>query len=293
MYCRKCGKELADGAKFCKYCGAPVTKTATNNSQGTQPSDKQPTPQYGGSYNQNNRQTSYSQQTTQQNTRPQYSSETKGESKKKNTTVIILVIILVILIGVGAGGVGVAWYLGIGPFATEEKEPDYSSNGESVDDSSRDKTDDTKSDDTNNADDKDQSNDKTSVDSISNGKTIDRGDRAIDSEDSDTDEETDDSSDSSDDYVFKKKKKKEISTSDIEDLSNWELQIAINEIYARHGYVFQTNQDMIDYFDSKDWYKPDPDKVDMTKIKFNKTEKKNLEKMAEERDKRKKDGTWS
>ena len=27
MYCRKCGKELADGAKFCKYCGATMPDT--------------------------------------------------------------------------------------------------------------------------------------------------------------------------------------------------------------------------------------------------------------------------
>ncbi|MGN0269710.1 MAG: zinc-ribbon domain-containing protein, partial [Candidatus Weimeria sp.] len=33
MYCRKCGKQINDDAKFCKYCGTPVKR---NNKPGVQ-----------------------------------------------------------------------------------------------------------------------------------------------------------------------------------------------------------------------------------------------------------------
>jgi hypothetical protein len=35
----------------------------------------------------------------------------------------------------------------------------------------------------------------------------------------------------------------------------WDLKIMRNEIYARRGYIFRT-QDMIDYFSRQGWYRP-------------------------------------
>jgi len=40
-----------------------------------------------------------------------------------------------------------------------------------------------------------------------------------------------------------------------------ELRIIRNEIFARHGYIFKS-QDLKDYFSSKDWYKPKFENVD-------------------------------
>lgn len=94
------------------------------------------------------------------------------------------------------------------------------------------------------------------------------------------------------DYIFPDSSDKSVSASDIEELDNEDLRIAINEIYARHGYIFQSSQEMRDYFDDKDWYEPDDDMDDMKKVPLNKTEKKNIDKMVKERDKRKADGTW-
>lgn len=42
---------------------------------------------------------------------------------------------------------------------------------------------------------------------------------------------------------------------DLAGLTKQELRIARNEIYARHGYIFKS-QDLKDYFGSKDWYQP-------------------------------------
>jgi hypothetical protein len=43
--------------------------------------------------------------------------------------------------------------------------------------------------------------------------------------------------------------------SDISHLNSYELKIMRNEIFARHGYIFQT-RDMSDYFNAQNWYRP-------------------------------------
>ncbi|MGN0240460.1 MAG: YARHG domain-containing protein [Candidatus Weimeria sp.] len=103
---------------------------------------------------------------------------------------------------------------------------------------------------------------------------------------------TDGTTESDEDYIFPESSEKSISKSDIEALSDEDLRIAINEIYARHGYIFGSSEEMRDYFDTKDWYEPDENMSDMTKVKLSKIEKKNIDKMSAERNKRKKDGTW-
>jgi len=43
--------------------------------------------------------------------------------------------------------------------------------------------------------------------------------------------------------------------SDVNDLSQWDLKIMRNEIFARHGFIFQTDEMRI-YFSNKNWYNP-------------------------------------
>lgn len=45
------------------------------------------------------------------------------------------------------------------------------------------------------------------------------------------------------------------SRDEIEDMSNYDLYYARNEIYARHGRMF-SNSDLQSYFNSKSWYDP-------------------------------------
>lgn len=45
------------------------------------------------------------------------------------------------------------------------------------------------------------------------------------------------------------------SRSEIESLSNYDLYYARNEIYARHGRMFN-NADLQNYFNGKSWYNP-------------------------------------
>jgi hypothetical protein len=60
---------------------------------------------------------------------------------------------------------------------------------------------------------------------------------------------------------------------DVEGLTSWDLKVMRNEIFARHGYIFKTD-DMTAYFSQKSWYTPRYDDVTylLTPI-----EKKNIE----------------
>jgi len=46
-----------------------------------------------------------------------------------------------------------------------------------------------------------------------------------------------------------------VSKQDLSGLSDWDLDLMRNEIYARHGYIFN-RQDLRNYFESQSWYFP-------------------------------------
>ncbi|WP_461812253.1 YARHG domain-containing protein [Faecalimonas sp.] len=58
------------------------------------------------------------------------------------------------------------------------------------------------------------------------------------------------------------------------------IKLAINEIYARHGYQFTTEEEN-NHFNQFDWYKNMTKQADMNKVsaEFSETEKSNLEKL--------------
>ncbi|WP_144554939.1 YARHG domain-containing protein [Bacillus sp. X1(2014)] len=61
---------------------------------------------------------------------------------------------------------------------------------------------------------------------------------------------------SSTEYILPASDKGVMSEEDIANLSKGQLRLARNEIYARHGYVFKS-EDLQTYFSSKSWYHPD------------------------------------
>lgn len=79
------------------------------------------------------------------------------------------------------------------------------------------------------------------------------------------------------DYILPGSDSIHYSTSDISGLSDWELYIARNEIYARHGRGFK-NQDLASYFSSKPWYTRlySPEEFD-SKVTLNNCERSNAE----------------
>lgn len=68
---------------------------------------------------------------------------------------------------------------------------------------------------------------------------------------------------------------------DIENYNHNEIQLIINEIYARHGREFHT-QEKIDYFSAQDWYNPISGKTDEEIVaEFNEFEKANVELLSQ------------
>lgn len=76
----------------------------------------------------------------------------------------------------------------------------------------------------------------------------------------------------SSDYIISDSSTRVISESELETLSDWQLKVARNEIYARHGRPF-VHQDLQCYFAAKSWYAEDPNYSDST---LSATEQKNI-----------------
>ena len=77
-----------------------------------------------------------------------------------------------------------------------------------------------------------------------------------------------------------------ISAEEIKALTDEQLRYAINEIYARHGYIFKDNA-LLEYYKKFDWYKPEIASDAFTMEMLNETERTNVEAMQAERESRK------
>ena len=55
--------------------------------------------------------------------------------------------------------------------------------------------------------------------------------------------------------IYPEGSKRQLRVSDIEGLTSWDLKVMRNEIYARLGYIFKTD-DMKNYFNEQNWYNP-------------------------------------
>lgn len=89
-------------------------------------------------------------------------------------------------------------------------------------------------------------------------------------------------------YVLPDSDTEVLDKSSLKKLSDEDLRLAINEIYARHGRKFKAAE-LQDYFDDKDWYTPkyEPDEFDKKQNSIlNDVEKKNLKTLTEIRSER-------
>lgn len=85
----------------------------------------------------------------------------------------------------------------------------------------------------------------------------------------------------SSDYLLPESNIRYLSASDIENLSVDQLQLAVNELYARHGLSF-AREELRDYFESKSWYR-ELEKVydaDVIYANFSDIERSNFELLA-------------
>lgn len=70
---------------------------------------------------------------------------------------------------------------------------------------------------------------------------------------------------------------KELTLSDIDGMSAQDIRLAINEMYARHGYYFGSGANQR-YFDAQEWYVPDESLRDASQVvsNFSDLENRNL-----------------
>lgn len=80
------------------------------------------------------------------------------------------------------------------------------------------------------------------------------------------------------DFIFEDSYVREITDSELEHLSSWELRIARNEIYARYGKQFKT-QGIAAYFDALPWYSGTSQNIGDEKL--NDVEKANVKRIIE------------
>ena len=78
-------------------------------------------------------------------------------------------------------------------------------------------------------------------------------------------------------YILSGSESRFISKEELQNFTEWELKMARNEIYARHGRKFKS-QELQDYFDNQSWYEGtiEPEDFDDSRI-LNEIEKANLD----------------
>ena len=108
--------------------------------------------------------------------------------------------------------------------------------------------------------------------SIPKGETVRDGDTVTLYVSLGSDEDTYDN----DDYILPDSDIEYISVSEIEGMSKERLTLALNEIYARYGLMFNTTS-IQQYFNSKDWYVPSIKPGHFNDKVLNKYEKKNID----------------
>lgn len=88
--------------------------------------------------------------------------------------------------------------------------------------------------------------------------------------------EEDYSEEESKDYILEGSDRRYISEEEVEALSPEEIRLAKNEIYARHGRIFDS-EDLREYFESKSWYHGEIEPENFDEKVFNKYEKANID----------------
>lgn len=85
--------------------------------------------------------------------------------------------------------------------------------------------------------------------------------------------------------IFPNSSEELLSEKDVEELSDEELRYAINELYARCGYIFKDDT-LRAYYEQFDWYEQEIEPDDFSMDFFNDVEKQNAELLQKERDSR-------
>lgn len=235
MFCTNCGAKVPDDTKFCTNCGAELGRRAARpeDTASMPVVDPQPTTRVSG----------YA---------PAAPSSAPAPREKAGAAGVVAVVMsLVALAAV------VALVVVLDPFGlrgtegsdeavqTQQEQPAEQANEQDAE----------KNDDAAESDDADPSGGDNNV-------VVVVGQDEQDAEGADSQEDADPQEDSST-YILSDSGSHRYTDGELSDLSDWELYLARNEIFARRGREFR-NEDLQRYFESKSWYTPtySPDDFD-------------------------------
>lgn len=95
-------------------------------------------------------------------------------------------------------------------------------------------------------------------------------------------EESSQSSATENSFIFANSDSSYLSQSEVKNLSDHDLEIALNEIYAKRGWIF-TDAELASYFNSQSWYNPRYTASEFSKnVTFNEYEQANIQLMINE-----------
>ena len=209
MFCRKCGAQLKDGAKFCPSCGTPVQgKPVKEKKIPRQPKELKPE-----------------------------KAEALQASPKKRQTIILAAV----LVGVVAICGAIGWKL-----VNSGTKPVRPANSIQVDhgheeDEERSET---------NSENTEQVSEKIWEAETEEIYAIEAETENADAQETLLEEELGET----DDFILSFSSYRRVTEADLEGLTPDQLRIARNEIYARHGRMFQ-DEFLVQWFNSKPWYR--------------------------------------
>ena len=237
MFCSQCGKEVKDGINFCINCGAPIAKIQINVD------DEEAVPVMRTDGNSKNMGQVSQSKSVDDNIVPQFSGmQIESQVKSKNGGMIAVIILLVMII-MGTGFASFWFLIGKDMFskpaiASVDKD-DWESDEEDLIDDETDSW---------NGNSEEENNDALVEDET---EEADYEDEEDDSEL--YDEYEDDATDS--EYILFNSDSAYLTKKDLKGLSAEQCRIARNEIYARHGRMFD-DEELQAYFDRQSWYTP-------------------------------------
>ena len=233
MFCTNCGAKVPDGTKFCTSCGAALGRQpARSGDTASMPvADPQPTTRVSGYV-----------------PAPPVPSSASAPREKAGAAGVVAVAVVMSLVALAAV---VALVVVLDPFGlrgtegsdevvqTQQEQPAGQTNEQDAE-----------------KDDDAAASDDAAPSGGDNNVVVVVGQDEQDAEDADPQED-------SSTYILSDSGSHRYTDGELSDLSDWELYLARNEIFARRGREFR-NEDLQRYFESKSWYTPtySPDDFD-------------------------------
>lgn len=297
MFCGKCGAPIADGEKFCGKCGSPVATSKNNDldttdipNASTWQSAPAPTTSYAPPMRMGGASTGPHTNDTHGNGQQPSTPKVKRPDKR-------------VLIGAAAAICAVAVGIGIGvATAQPDSQPSTSSAPTSSSQSSNDSSNSTDTDNSSSSVSNNGNQDAPQQSAnTQSGSTPANEDSASDSSQSSSGpasstsngtsetpilqgmpSDDDVTADKSIDYILPESNTRVYTKDELSSLDNKTLYYARNEIFARYGRGFKS-QNLQDYFNSKSWYKLTytPEQFDAMPDPLNATEKQNADTIKE------------